>query len=475
MKRILLVNPWVYDFKCHDFWIKPFGLLRISTLLRTKGIAVDLIDCMDRQDESLPEEFRQSDEYGRGKYYSEIIEDKPKPYKKVARNYKRYGITTGAFIKKLDKLEKPDVILVSSGMTYTYEGVHHAISLLKEKFPVVHVILGGIYATLCPDHAKAKSGANTIWTGDINNYFLMALNRLTGVSFDPMEETGFNELVPDYSFYPNTPYAVMRLTKGCPHSCTYCAIKLLCEGFYQRKPENILKEFESYHKMGIKNIAFYDDALLYKNHFIKQILRELVSRNYSFRLHTPNGLHAAYIDSELAVFMKQAGFVDVRVSLETSDYSMQKKTGGKVSNDLFEQAITHLRNAGFNPTSRKSPPVEAGIDSAPGREHIINGNLGCSTDDDIGVYLLAGMPGQTLELILKDIYYVQQWGIKIKIANYSSIPGTADFVKLRPDIKALLQSEPLTQNEFYFLSINSDFDWKMYQQVKEEIQDKDED
>jgi len=28
----------------------------------------------------------------------------------------------------------------------------------------------------------------------------------------------------------------------------------------------------------------------------------------------------------------------------------------------------------FNPTSRKSPPVEAGMDSAPGRERIIGGN-----------------------------------------------------------------------------------------------------
>jgi radical SAM superfamily enzyme YgiQ (UPF0313 family) len=443
MKRILLVNPWIYDFKCHDFWIKPFGLLRIASLLKDKGFKVDLIDCMDRQDESIPDEFRQSDEYGKGRFYSEIIVEKPKPYNKVPRNYKRYGITPDAFTKKLEKLEKPDLILVTSGMTYTYEGVHHAISMLKENFSGVHIILGGIYATLCFDHAREKSGANTVWKGDINNYFLMSLNRLTGVSFDPMEENDFNELIPDYSFYPHTPYVVMRLTKGCPYTCTYCAIKELCEGFYQRKPENILKEFDLYHNRGIKNIAFYDDALFYKNHFIKQILRELIIRKYRFYLHTPNGLHAAYIDGELAVLMKQAGFVDVRVSLETSDYSMQKKTGGKISNDLFEEAVKSLQKAGYD-------------------------------NDSIGVYLLAGMPGQDLDSILKDVDYVKQFDLKVKIANYSPMTATADFAKFRSDVKAGLQKEPLTQNEFYFLSINTDFNWKMFQQVKEEIQEQDE-
>lgn len=39
MKDILLVNPWIYDFTAHDFWLKPLGLLYIASILREN------IDC----------------------------------------------------------------------------------------------------------------------------------------------------------------------------------------------------------------------------------------------------------------------------------------------------------------------------------------------------------------------------------------------------------------------------------------------
>ena len=28
--RILLVNPPIYDFSAYDFWLKPYGLLRVA-------------------------------------------------------------------------------------------------------------------------------------------------------------------------------------------------------------------------------------------------------------------------------------------------------------------------------------------------------------------------------------------------------------------------------------------------------------
>ncbi len=32
--RILLVNPPVCDFSAYDFWLKPYGLLRVAGFLR---------------------------------------------------------------------------------------------------------------------------------------------------------------------------------------------------------------------------------------------------------------------------------------------------------------------------------------------------------------------------------------------------------------------------------------------------------
>ena len=33
-RRILLVNPPIYDFAAYDFWLKPYGLLSVAGRLR---------------------------------------------------------------------------------------------------------------------------------------------------------------------------------------------------------------------------------------------------------------------------------------------------------------------------------------------------------------------------------------------------------------------------------------------------------
>ncbi len=442
--RALLVNPWITDFKCHDFWIKPFGLLKIANLLKSGGFEIDFIDCMNRFDSEMPDEYKKEKEFGKGEFYFEEIK-KPEFYKKLTRKYKRYGLPYDTFLKKIESIKKPDIILVTSNMTYTYEGTFEAIKILKEKFLLTPLILGGIYATLCFKHAEEKSGADMVWPGNINNKFIQLVNKVTGSKIEQQfKENFFLGLLPDYTVYfdrngnYNIPYAVTKWTDGCPFSCTYCAIKLFTNEFNRREKKDILIELDNYKKYNIKNIAFYDDALLYRTVFIKDLLREIIKNNYGFNFHTPNGLHCAYIDEEMAVLLKKAGFVDLRISLESSDYNLQKITGGKVTNEIFKNAVNNLKKAGFK-------------------------------SKDIGVYILAGLPGQTFEMVLKDIEFVKRIGIKIKIANYSPIPGTTDFLKLKPEIMAELKAEPLKQNEFYFLTINNDYTWEQNEEIKKMI------
>jgi hypothetical protein len=50
--KILLVNPPIYDFAAYDFWLKPYGLLRIAGRLR-KGNNLYLFDYLDRHHPAL--------------------------------------------------------------------------------------------------------------------------------------------------------------------------------------------------------------------------------------------------------------------------------------------------------------------------------------------------------------------------------------------------------------------------------------
>ena len=428
----LLINPWIYDFKCHDFWIKPHGLLRIATILKKSGCSADLIDCMDRFAPEMKDYKEKDDEFGKGKFYYEELA-KPEIYAKIPRKYKRYGMPVDVFKNKLEKMKKPDVIIMTSSMTYNYEGVFLAIDILKEKFERTKIILGGIYATLCTEHARKNKKISFVWKGSVDKPFFRVIKQCTGKEINC--DDNINEIMPDYSFYRNNPHVAIRLTYGCPFNCTYCAIKNFYDGYYQIKRENVLAELKKYYDTGIADVAFYDDALLYKNFYIKSILKEIIKQNFKFRFHTPNGLHAAYIDEELAKLLKEAGFVDLRVSLETSDYELQKKTGGKITDENFKAAITNLKKAGY-------------------------------AGKDIGVYILAGLPGQTYYSVLKDVYYLMNKKVKIKLANYSPIPDTADFLRIKPDLRAQLAAEPLKQNELYFLTLNTDFGWEENEKIK---------
>ncbi len=165
---ILLVNPWIHDFAAHDHWAKPMGLLYIASYLRRSGYDIDLLDCLSssyglRTQFQAPPLGRKGD--GRGSYPREEI-SRPVELKGIPRKFSRYGFPPGIVEDRLKKLERPDLVLVTSFMTYWYPGVAETIGYIRARWKNVPVVLGGIYATLCPDHAKRNSGADVVIAGD---------------------------------------------------------------------------------------------------------------------------------------------------------------------------------------------------------------------------------------------------------------------------------------------------------------------
>ena len=74
--------------------------------------------------------------------------DKPGPLKAIPRHYSQYGIPEEALLEKLSSIDKPDVVGVTSGMTYWYPGVFKVIEIARRFFKDVPIVLGGIYATI---------------------------------------------------------------------------------------------------------------------------------------------------------------------------------------------------------------------------------------------------------------------------------------------------------------------------------------
>ena len=397
MKKVLLVNPWIYDFGAYDFGIKPVGLLRIGEFLREKGAEINLVDCLEGCS-------RNKDEYGFSKIRKERI-DKPEILEGIERPYFRYGISIREFLEKISAFPDVDEICVTSGMTYWYPGVHLAIKILKEHFSKTPVILGGIYATICHKHARFTSDADIVWKG----------NYLDGEYF---YQNGF---YPAYDLLQDKEILPIQLTAGCPFRCSYCASRMFSPRFEMKDPVNLFEEVMYYKRtFGTRSFVFYDDALAYKNsEGIKRFLRLIIASGMQFSFHTPNGLHARFIDEELADLFKKTNFRDLRISLETSDEGVQQFTGGKVDNNDLKIALRNLKEAGF-------------------------------AKKDLGVYILMGSSYIDMEMTMDDILFINSLGAKAVLASYSPIPGTMDYKVLVKNKIIKENIDPLWHNKTIF-------------------------
>jgi radical SAM superfamily enzyme YgiQ (UPF0313 family) len=109
-------------------------------------------------------------------------------------------------------------------MTYWYPGIKEIAAILKSIFPNTPRILGGIYATLCEEHAKSLEDITDIASGSLSS-----LNKIFAKYNIPASiNNEFNYFpAPDYSFYNKLEYIAIRMSLGCPFNCTYCAQKYL--------------------------------------------------------------------------------------------------------------------------------------------------------------------------------------------------------------------------------------------------------
>ncbi len=112
-------------------------------------------------------------------------------------------------------------MLIQTVMTYWYPGVREVIEDVRHFSPKATIVLGGVYATICPEHA-ATVGADLVIKGD---------------HFTPLyEELGIKKpegyQLPVWDLYPKLKTGVIKLTRGCPFRCSYCYVPQSGSGLF---------------------------------------------------------------------------------------------------------------------------------------------------------------------------------------------------------------------------------------------------
>jgi radical SAM superfamily enzyme YgiQ (UPF0313 family) len=425
---LLLINPWIYDVAAYDFFARPLGLLYLAGLLEAQGFPVRLIDC-------LAAPHTHSGPFGTGRYPKEVLPTPP-ALAGFPRRFGRYGISEAAFRRQLTETPRPAAILVTSLMTYWYPGVGEAIRLAREHFPEAPVLLGGVYATLCPEHARRHSMADLVVTGPGEEAVLAQLSTLLGISASPAAPAGLDALpYPALHLADGLAFIPLLTSRGCPFDCAYCASSLIAPRYQQRAPLAVVEELLHWQRtLNLTEVAIYDDALLVaaETHLLV-ILEELARRDACFRFHTPNALHARFISRDVARWLKRIFFAILRLGVETAAPG-PRRLDQKLDDEELEAALRYLKEAGFS-------------------------------QKDMGVYLLIGLPGQEDDDVAASIRRVRALGSTPVLALYSPIPGTRLWPEALAASPCDLLNEPLHHNNSLFPCWPV-FSWERYSRLK---------
>lgn len=404
--RILLVNPPIYDFSAYDFWLKPYGLLRAAGFLRGQADFA-LFDFLDRLDARVPAGNYRGDVRGRGEFFSQSAA-KPRIFADIPRRFYRFGLPREEFGNFLGASDPYDFALIQTGMTYWYLGVKEAIEDLHTRNPSTKIILGGVYATIAATHAR-NLGADLVVEGtDLTPLWSF-------LAMSPDERA-----LPLWNLYPRLQTGVLKLADGCPFRCTYCSVPQVYPKFHSRPLDRSVAELEFLRHLGIEHAAFYDDALLYRPaEILKPFLEEVLRREIAINFHTPNALNARFIDRDLAQLMVRAGFKTFYLGFESSAFTWQKKTGGKVYSAELARAVENLIAAGAEPRG-------------------------------LHAYLIVGHPDSDEQDIEESIQLAHSLGIRVMLSEFSPIPGTPDGEQCRRWVDL---DEPLWHNKAAFTAL----------------------
>ena len=223
---------------------------------------------------------------------------------KLVRGLRRCGFT-------------PERILITSIFTYWSKYVHEAAKFYHEAYPKARIEIGGIYASLMPEHCKENSPFAHVYRGLYRR----------GVA---------EKIMPDYSLLPeDLDYQIIHTSRGCTRKCAFC-------GTWKIEPEFKCVDTIS-NLIEKQRLVFYDNNLLANPH-IDKILQEIseyrLERGHRLSCESQSGFDLRLLTPERARLLKVARFMNPRVAWDGSykDWTRVKT------------AIEYLKDAGYNHT-----------------------------------------------------------------------------------------------------------------------------
>lgn len=214
------------------------------------------------------------------------------------------------------------------------------------------VIAGGPHVTFWPDEALLHCDvvvvgeAESVWCdvlADAQQGTLKA--RYDG---EPQPLAGLP--VPRYDLLPSRFFVkkVIQATRGCPFSCSFCTVPSINPGFRIRPIDDVLAavQYDDFdHWWQRKIVWFWDDNLMAKRQYIKELLRTMIPLKKWWL--TQASIDIAK-DEELLTLMQQSGCIGVFFGIETfSDEALKGANKRQNRVQYYKECIEALHRHGI--------------------------------------------------------------------------------------------------------------------------------
>jgi uncharacterized radical SAM superfamily protein len=382
-KNILMVNPGFREFgEFRESGNHPFGMLRAAAWLKAEhGCDITFVDG------SLEPEMNFA--------FARLKERHPGvPVKKMQcgnydeehvskwQNY--YGRPLTAIRNAMAAAPSPDEVWVGSGMTYQWETTAEIVEIAQQMFPSVRVRVGGIYPSLCREHAIRNCPGADVWSGEIP------------------EASGY---WPDYDILGMAlPFRTIKWNTGCTVAvqCSFCAVKTLEPKFKVRDSESLEQYLEREVAKGVRTLRIWASQLLQP----PQAFADLMDRLYLFqakhgirlRLYASEGVQPSLFTPMMARRMVEAGFDSITIPMEAIDPETLKRYNKPSGVSDYLRAVEISKEAGFS---------------------------------NVGIFIMIGTPQQTIDEVVHAV--VDCWYRRVTpiLMKHTIIPGSQDWNDFR--------------------------------------------
>jgi magnesium-protoporphyrin IX monomethyl ester (oxidative) cyclase len=146
--------------------------------------------------------------------------------------------------------------------------------------------------------------------------------------------------------YIQTPGATMITSRGCPYQCTFCDRSVFGRSYRFNSAAYVYEHMKYLRtRFGVRHINIYDDLFTTHRQRIVELCGLLASRPLG--LHLNCAVRVGHTDDELLTLLKQAGFLQLSLGIETGDEALIKTHKPGVDLEEIRDTVRRIQAKGL--------------------------------------------------------------------------------------------------------------------------------